>query len=280
MINYYLITKPGIVLGNLVTFAAGFILASRHGVDPYLMLFSLAAMGLIIASACIFNNYLDRERDQKMGRTKERPFARGNVFTPVALLLALALFIGGNGIFYLMERPEALIASDIAFAIYVFCYTLWKGKTVYGTAIGSIAGAFPPVIGYLAKSRSLDMGAALLFAMMVLWQMPHFYSIALMYKEDYSRAGIPVLPLVKGLFRTKIHIALYILAFLLVTPLLTAYGYAGPLFTLGVLLFGGMWLTYALMSFNKVDLPQWDRQMFRFSLVVINVLSFLIFIKV
>ncbi|MCB1114198.1 MAG: heme o synthase [Chlamydiia bacterium] len=278
MINYYLVTKPGIVMGNLVTFAAGFFLASRLGVDFALMFWAVLGMAFIIASACVFNNYIDKERDRKMERTKNRAFVKEKISYNLALGGATLLFLAGNALFLWIDRTEALIASDIAFFIYVLVYSLIKDKTLYATAIGSIAGAFPPVIGYLTVSRHLDMGAYLLFAMMILWQMPHFYAIALMYQKDYEKAGIPLLPIEKGIFRTKIHMLLYIIAFVAVTPLFTYYGYTGVSFLIAVMLFGGMWLVFALLGFQK-RLAAWDRKMFRFSLVVINVLAILLALR-
>lgn len=274
MINYTLIMKPGIILGNLITFTAGFFLASRGNPNFKLMGITLLGLGFIIAAACIFNNFADRKRDRKMNRTQDRAFAKNRVSYPLALGWGLVLFLAGNILFALMGKPLALLAADAGFFIYVFVYTLWKDKTVYATAIGSIAGALPPVVGYLTVSEKLDGGAVLLFFMLVLWQMPHFYAIALMHLEDYKRAGILALPVVKGLTRTQIHMALYIFAFLVTTTLMTSLGYTGALFFTASLLLGLGWLVKALAPFrsNTPKDPLWDRSMFRYSLVVINIL--------
>jgi protoheme IX farnesyltransferase len=234
----------------------------------------LLGLGFIIAAACIFNNFADRKRDRKMNRTQDRAFAKNRISTPLALGWGLVLFLAGNFLFLLMGKPLALLAANAGFFLYVFIYTLWKDKTVYATAIGSIAGALPPVVGYLTVSQKLDGGAWLLFFMLVLWQMPHFYAIALMHLEDYKRAGILALPVVKGHVRTQIHMALYIFAFIVTTALMTAFGYTGPVFLTAALLLGLGWFIKALAPFRSGALedPTWNRSMFRYSLVVINIL--------
>ncbi len=276
MINYYLITKPGIIVGNLITFAAGFLLASRGTIDPWLFISTLIGLTLIMASACIFNNYIDRPLDKKMERTKDRPLVTGLVSSFYALCLAICLGFTGFSFLYVYTNGLTVLISLLGFLDYVVLYSLWKSKTVYGTAIGSIAGAVPPVVGYCAVSNHFDLGAFLLFMTLVLWQMPHFFSIAVYHLEDYRAAGIPVLPLDKGIFRTKIHTILYIFAFITVAAMLTVFNYTGYLF-LGVLLCsGGIWMGLSLIGFTAKDDRLWGRRMFHFSLVVITTLSLII----
>lgn len=276
MINYYLITKPGIILGNLITVAAGFLLASRGELHFALFLATLGGLGLIMASACVFNNYIDRPMDQKMERTKNRALVTGAISAQKALIFAGTLSLAGFATLFYFTNPIALSAAIIGFIVYVVLYSGWKSKTIYGTAIGSIAGAIPPVVGYTAVSNQVDLGAVLLFALLVLWQMPHFFSIALYRLSDYQKAGIPVLPLEKGTLRTKIHMALYIVAFMIVASLLTIYGYAGYIY-LAVALIGGLaWLILALKGFERRDNALWGKEMFRLSLVVITAICLVI----
>ena len=155
-------------------------------------------------------------------------------------------------------------------------YSLWKRHTVYGTAIGSLAGAIPPVVGYLAVSHRFDLGALILFSMLILWQMPHFFAIALFRLKDYSQANIPVLPLVGGIAKTKIHMVLYIIGFILTAMLLTLFHYTGLLFLTLATLSGLVWLNLALQGFNSLNNEVWGRQMFRLSLVVIAVICLVI----
>ena len=113
------------------------------------------------------------------------------------------------------------------FCIYAAIYTIWKHKTLYGTAIGSIAGAIPPVIGYSAVTNQLDLAALLLFLIVVFWQMPHFFAIAMYRFDDYAAASIPVFPVVRGMHAAKIRILSYIVAFTLSSSMLTLSGYVG-----------------------------------------------------
>jgi protoheme IX farnesyltransferase len=275
MINYYLLTKPGIILGNLLTMAAGFLLASRGQLYFGLFLATFLGLACIIASACILNNYIDRHLDRKMERTKGRALVTGKISDRNALMLAGLLCIVGNVLLLLFTNFLAFMIANVGFLVYVLLYSLWKGKTIYGTAIGSIAGAVPPVVGYCAASNRLDAGALILFAMLVLWQMPHFFAIAMYNLDDYVAAGIPVLPAMKGLTRTKIHMLIYILGFILVSMLLPLYHYTSYLYAIAAGGLGLVWLGLCLQGFaahSKV----WEKKMVRLSIAVIIVISLVI----
>jgi protoheme IX farnesyltransferase len=276
MINYYLITKPGIIMGNLFTLAAGFMLASKGIPDPQLFLITLLGLGFIIASACVFNNYIDRQLDVKMERTKQRPIASGLISGRNAIAFATILAIFGNVILGVYTNLLTVSVAAIGFFIYVVLYSMWKSRTIYATAIGSIAGAIPPVVGYCAVSNQFDLGAALLFMMLVLWQMPHFFSIALYHFRDYSRANIPLLPIKKGVFRTKIHMVIYIMAFIFASTLLTYFNYTGYLYYAVTLVMGGAWLLLGLIGFKRSNNEKWGRDMFRLSLILIGTLCLVI----
>lgn len=276
MINYYLLTKPGIVLGNLFTVAAGFWLASKGSFDIPLFLMTLLGIGFIMASACVFNNYIDLPLDKKMERTQNRPLVKGLISGRNAVYFGTVLGIIGFLLLAFFTNYLTVFVAAFGFFVYVILYSLWKGHTVYGTAIGSIAGAVPPVIGYCALSNRLDIGAFVLFAMLVLWQMPHFFSIALYHLEDYKAANIPVLPLEKGLFRTKIHMLLYIIAFILTSSLLTFFGYTGYVYLIVTSTISLLWLGLCLAGFRSHNNKLWGGQMFRLSLILIGAISLVI----
>lgn len=276
MINYYLITKPGIILGNLVTLAAGFLLASKGKVDLVLFLVTLAGLGLIMASACVFNNYIDRQIDQKMKRTRNRALVQGFISVRNALTFATILGIVGLVLLFLKTNLLAAFVASIGFFVYVILYSLWKSRTIYGTAIGSVAGAIPPVVGYCAVSNQVDAGACILFAMLVLWQMPHFFSVALFHFDDYVAADIPVLPVKKGMFRTKIHMVFYIFCFIISTIMLTVFNYTGQIYLIVTLFVGCIWFCLALKGFTSSNDQVWGQRMFRVSLFMIGSISFLI----
>jgi protoheme IX farnesyltransferase len=276
MINYYLLTKPGIVLGNLVTFAAGFLLASKGVFDLWLFSVTLLGLALTMASACVFNNYIDRYIDKKMQRTKDRALANGLISYRNALLFAAILGLTGMLLLWFTTNLVTTFVAAAGFFVYVVLYSLWKCRTIYGTAIGSIAGAVPPVVGYCAVSHQLDAGALILFVMMVLWQMPHFFAIALAHYDDYAAAEIPVLPIMRGMLRTKIHMVLYIFGFIVASLLLTLFHYTGYVYLAVTMVTGLLWLGFCVTGFSCANDQRWGRDMFRVSLAIIASVCFVI----
>lgn len=278
--TYYLLTKPGIIMGNLITTVAGFALASKGQIDLWLFLATLIGLGGIIASACVFNNYIDRETDKKMARTKNRALVKGTVSIQSALLFAIALGLTGVAILAIYTNLLAVLVALVGFFIYVVLYSLWKYRSNYATLVGSISGAIPPVVGYCAVSNRFDMGAALLFIILVLWQMPHFFSIAMYRLNDYANAAIPVLPVLKGNYVTKVHTLLYIIAFAIATLLLIAFGYTGYAYLISALILSGAWLWLSIKGFKAKNDQVWARQMFRLSLVIITILCIMLSVDV
>ncbi|MGB7977929.1 MAG: heme o synthase [Chlamydiales bacterium] len=270
--SYYLLTKPGIILGNAVTATGGFALASKGRLNPSLFFFTLLGLSLIVASGCVANNYLDRHSDQKMARTRHRPLATGTIPPVHALIESLLLLLSGALLLFQTNLLTTLIAL-FGFLVYVAIYTIWKHKTLYGTAIGSIAGAIPPVIGYSAVTNQLDLAALLLFLIVVFWQMPHFFAIAMYRFDDYAAASIPVFPVVRGMHAAKIRILSYIVAFTLSSSMLTLSGYVGYAYLTVASLLGLGWLWLALQGFKSTNDTLWARKMFLSSLIVIMALS-------
>ncbi|HSX12916.1 MAG TPA: heme o synthase [Chlamydiales bacterium] len=270
--SYALLTKPGILLGNAITILGGFFLASRGSIDFKLLLITVVGLSLIIASSCVFNNAIDRKADSKMDRTKHRPLVTGSIALYKALFFALLLV--GLGIWILaFTNYIALFIALFGFFVYVLLYSFSKYYSVHGTLIGSLAGAVPPVVGYCAVSGQLDLGAWILFAILTIWQMPHFYAIAIFRKNDYAKASIPVLPIVKGIPTTKIHMLIYTIVFLAVAPLLTFFGYTGYGYLVVSILLSLGWVRLAIQGFRVQDNIKWARKMFGFSLLVITLLS-------
>jgi protoheme IX farnesyltransferase len=268
-----MLTKPGIIMGNLITTAGGFALASKAGFNFLLFLEMLIGLGFVIASACICNNYIDRIADQKMARTKNRGFAEGSVSITKALFLALTLGVLGILILSVFTNLVTVLVAAAGFFIYVVVYSYVKYYSHFATLMGSVAGAVPPVVGYTAVSNRADLGALLLFLILVLWQMPHFYSIALFRFDEYKAASIPVLPLTKGVYLTKIQMVLYIFAFMCATSLLTILGYTGYSYLILATLLGGTWLILSFKGFKAKDDRKWARKMFAVSLITIVSIS-------
>lgn len=268
--DYLLLTKPGIIFGNSITAAGGFILASRGNINPLLFFLALLATAGMIASACVFNNYIDRKSDQMMTRTQNRPLARGDITVKNALLFALALNVTSSFTFLAFTNFAAFAAAWVGFAVYVFFYSFLKYRLSSATLVGSIAGAMPPVIGYAAASSELDLGAWILFAIVVMWQMPHFYAIAIYRMEDYRKAQIPVLPLKKGIIDTQVQMLFYIAGFIVVSSLLTFTGYIHYSFLLITGFLGSLWFILGLKGLKLTDPVRWARKMFFASVFVIT----------
>jgi protoheme IX farnesyltransferase len=274
--HYLLLTKPGIILGNILTTAGGFVLAAKGHFDIKIFLAMLEGLALIIGSACVFNNYIDRRHDAKMQRTKFRALATGTITHRNALLFGTGLGLLGTIILIIGTNPLTTGVALTGFFFYVIVYSLSKYQTTYGTLIGSISGALPPVVGYTAVTHQIDLGAILLFAIIVLWQMPHFFAISIYRLSDYTKASIPVFPSVKGMHKTKIHMTVSLIAFIGATALLTLCGYTTLAFMFIMTLVGLAWLVLALKGFSTKNDAKWARQMFVFSLVVVMALSILL----
>jgi len=178
------------------------------------------------------------------------------------------------GIFVLSSYTNllTLLIALLGFFIYVAVYSFSKYRTSYGTLIGSIAGGVPPVVGYCAVSNQFDLGALLIFMIVVLWQMPHFFAIALYRLDDYSAASIPVLPIVKGVYATKIHMLFYIIAFMIAAGMLTLLGYTGFAYLAVAALLSLGWIWLCVKGFKSENHRLWGRKMFLFSLVVVTML--------
>lgn len=267
---YFQLIKPGIIMGNAITAAGGFALASKADVDFGLFLTMLAGLSLIIASACVFNNYIDRDIDLKMLRTQNRPLGNGRISSQSAILFGIVLGFLGIVLLTLLVNLLTMGIAVVGWVVYVFLYSFLKYRSVHATLIGSIAGAAPPVVGYCAISNRLDMGALLIFIIVTLWQMPHFYAIAIYRLEEYAAATIPVLPLKKGVFATKVQMLCYIAAFSISSWMLSIFNYTGMCFTITVSIVSMSWLWMSIQGFRAADDRLWARKMFIFSLIAIT----------
>jgi protoheme IX farnesyltransferase len=273
--KYYFLTKPGIVYGNAMTAAAGFLLASNGHVNFWDLLILLLGTSLIIASACVFNNYIDRGIDAKMVRTKKRATASGKISALAVNLYGAVLGILGFA-FLTQTNLITFVIGLTAFISYVILYGYAKRKTMHGTLIGTIPGSAPLIAGYTAVTNSLDLAVLLLFLIMFTWQMAHFYSIAIFRLKDYQNAGIPVMPAARGIRFTKLQIIAYIFVFIIAVIDLSFFGYTGLSFLFVISGLGIYWLFKAIDGFKVRSDTKWARGMFGFSLIVLLALSVMI----
>lgn len=270
--KYYSLTKPGVTYANALTGAAGFGLAAAvaHHFNTWLFMATLVGMSFVIASACVLNNYLDRDIDRIMERTKKRATASGNIKGSHAVIFSAILGLLGLAILIAWTNWLVVGIGVGGFIDYVVLYgMLSKRLSIHGTLVGSISGAAPILAGYCAVTGTVDVGAILVFAMLFLWQMPEFYSISIYRRDEYKKAGVPVMAVVKGKENTRTQIFIYTLAFVAATLLLSPFGYTGNIYFVVMALLGLRWIWLGYQGFKAVDIDAWARKMFHFSLIIL-----------
>ena len=272
--NYLLVTKPGIIFGNLVTAAGGFFLAAKGRIDIAVLLPTIIGIALVVASGCVLNNCIDRKMDRKMARTRNRVLAKGLMSPKVAVFYASLLGIAGTALLWVATNILSVAVVLTGFAIYVGLYSLYfKRHSVYGSIIGSLAGAAPPLAGYCAVSNRFDLGASILLMIFSLWQIPHSYAIAIFLNDDYTAAAIPIMPVKQGIPAAKKHIVGFIPVFTAAAFMLTFGGYTGYSYLVVAAAVGLSWLVMAVSGCKTSDDRRWAKKLFAFSILTIFVLS-------
>jgi protoheme IX farnesyltransferase len=208
-----------------------------------------------------------------MKRTKNRALVTGSIMPISALTYAVALGLAGYVTLAVFTNPLATVLGAAGMFFYVVVYGYAKRKTVHGTLIGCISGAIPPVAGYAAASGRLDLAAAILFLILVFWQMAHFFSIALFRQKDYAATGMPIMPVVRGIERTKKQIIMYICLLIGAVLVLSLAGYTG--YSFAIIMGCGClyWLTKGLRTYSEPSAVAWGKGMFISSLMVIMMLA-------
>jgi protoheme IX farnesyltransferase len=277
--QYYSLTKPGVLYGNVITGAAGFLLAAGYFAvfDVGLFVATIGGMTLVIAAACVLNNVLDQDIDRLMERTKTRAVARGDIPGRSATLFSLLLGLAGLVVLALWTNWLVVGIGVAGFVIYVWLYgALSKRRSIHGTLVGSISGALPVLAGYCAVAGRIDAAAAVVFLALFFWQFPEFYSIAIYRRKEYATAGIPVMSVVKGVPSTIRQIYFYTILFIVSTLLLTAFGYTGWIYLAAMLLLGLYWLRLANEGLTTHNSDGWARRNFHFSLIMLLAFSALL----
>ena len=233
---YIALTKPEVSLLVLMTTGAGFYMGARGPIPWLHMLHVIFGTMMIAAGTAALNHYIERESDRFMRRTASRPLPAGQLTPAEALRFGLGLALAGAVDLYYSAGSIACLLGVFTSLSYLLAYTPLKKRTVWATFIGAIPGAIPPMIGWTAATGELGTGAWLLFAILFLWQFPHFHAISWMYREDYARAGILMLPVVdKDGTRTFRQIVLYAASLVAVSLLPAIMGFAGMLYFFGAL---------------------------------------------
>lgn len=261
------LTKPRIIRLNLIAAFGGYWVASKWDIAVWPLIWMLLGSALTMASACVFNNYLDRELDMKMARTRDRALPQ-NRMTP-RFVLGYGIVLGIIGLIVLFVLVNVLTGwlGLLGMFVYVVVYTMWlKRSSTWSTSIGGISGAMPPVIGYCAVTHEVDAGALILFALLFLWQPAHFWSLAIRRMEEYRAAGYPLLPVVKGVTRTKWQMLPYIVLLIPASWLMYHYGYVGIYFLILSVGIAIVWLVHAISGLGTKDDEKWAKADFMISI--------------
>ncbi len=251
--DYLELTKPKVVVLMLITSLVGMFLATRAGVPWTVLVFGNLGIGLCAGAAAAVNHVVDRRIDALMARTHKRPLAEGRVGPLPALLFALLLALSGMAL--LLSFTNALtawltLASLLGYAV---IYTgFLKRATPQNIVIGGLAGAAPPLLGWVAVSGHLSAEPLLLVLIIFAWTPPHFWALAIHRKAEYAKADIPMLPVTHGEHYTKVHILLYTCVLLAVSLLPYAIHMSGPLYLACAVLLGARFLQWAWVLYRGV----------------------------
>jgi protoheme IX farnesyltransferase len=250
---YMELTKPRITFLIVLTAAAGFALASQGSVDYAALVRAMFGIALLSSGIATINQYMERDLDALMRRTANRPLPSGKLLPWEALVFGVGLTVSSEIYLAVLVNPLTALLGLTVIAGYLFGYTPLKTRTSLSTMVGAFPGAVPPLIGWAAARGSIGLEAWVLFAILFLWQFPHFLAIACMYREDYSRAGILMLPVVEPDGRvTAQQIVIYTLLLLPVSLLPTALGISGKVYLYGAIVLGLLFLYSSLRAaFSK-----------------------------
>ncbi len=275
---YVELTKPRLVLLVLMTTAVGFWLGARGRFDVVAFLVALAGTGLVGGAACAWNQIVERDRDARMKRTARRPLPSGRAALVPGACFATVLLAAGLGALWWLSTAAALVALA-TFVLYVCVYTPLKPRTTLNTAVGAVPGALPPLIGWAAAGAGLGTEAWTLFLIVFLWQFPHFLAIAWIYRDDYERAGMRMLPGVDRSGRLTSLQACATCALLIPAGLLPwLAGVAGPFYAAGALVAGLFYLKGAARFAQSVGDAS-ARRLLRASFVYLPVILILLLLN-
>ncbi len=270
--DYVELTKPRIAMMALATLAVGSFAATVGLFDRTLLVHTLIGTGLLAAGASVFNQIFERDTDALMRRTQNRPLPAGRLGVTEAVVFGLLLSVAGLNYLLLFVNPLTALIGAATLVLYACVYTPVKRWTSLNTVVGAIPGALPPLMGWTAVRGSLDAEAWILFLIVFLWQFPHFLAIAWIYREDYARAGLKMLPVVdlKGRVTGRQMVA-YSLALLPASLAPTVIGLTGPAYFFGALLLGVAFLAFAV-AFAILATQTRARNLMRASLVYLPTL--------
>jgi protoheme IX farnesyltransferase len=270
--SYVALTKPRIIELLLVTTLPTMFVARRGVPSLWLMLATLVGGALAAGGANAINMVVDRDIDRVMHRTRHRPLVTGELTPRAALVFAVALEVAAFAELTLAVNLLSAVLAVSATLFYVFVYTLWLKRTSsQNIVIGGAAGAVPVLVGWAAVTDSLGWAPVVLFAVIFIWTPPHFWALAVRYREDYAAAEVPMLPVVATFARTARQILLYTVLLVAVTVLFSAVGHMGPLYLVAALVLGALFLVHAV-RLRREETPRAAMALFRYSITYLTLL--------
>lgn len=267
--DYYYLTKPGLIYGNLLTVAGGYLYGAMRHPDILTLLGVVIGSALVMASGTVINNIYDRHIDKHMKRTKKRALVTGSIRPRHAAYYAITLAIIGLTLLALFTNWLTVLLGFLGLITYAGVYTYAKPRTVHATLLGTIPGALPPLAGYIAATNRVDASFWILFTLMACWQMAHFYAIAIYRQKDYAAANIPVITVHSGVPVAKRLILLFGCAYMISAVMLAFLGDAGLLFLIIMIPLSTWWLFIIIKGLRTDDAVAWARKVFFISLILL-----------
>lgn len=273
------LTKPRIAFMLVLTSAAGFYLGSKGSFDFLLFINSMIGIVLLAFGVATLNQFIERRTDALMERTAKRPIPTNKVSPAEALIFGLILTVSAEIYLAFLVNPLTAVLGLVVIVGYVLLYTPLKRKTSASTAIGAIPGAMPPLMGWTSSANEITLGAWVLFALLFLWQFPHFLAIASMYKEQYRKAGILMLPVVEKEGRlTAIQIVTFTVMLLPISIAPFFIGVAGYIYLVGASLLG-IWFLVSSIQTARAKTVEQDRKLLLVSVLYLPVIFALMVIN-
>jgi protoheme IX farnesyltransferase len=272
---WFEVTKPRVVALIVVTALIGMLLSVPGAVPLGPLVWGTLGIWLAAASAAALNQLIDRRTDALMSRTAQRPLPTGAVSTREVLLLALVLGNASMLLLWQMVNPLTAVLTFCSLIGYAVVYTMWlKRATPQNIVIGGAAGAAPPLLGWAAVRNEVDAGALLLFLIIFTWTPPHFWALAIHRRDDYAKVDVPMLPVTHGVPFTHMHVVFYTILLVLVSLLPYLIGMSGPLYLIGALSLGIVYLAHAVSLLKDDTMPM---RAFGFSLIYLaGIFTFLL----
>ncbi|ARC53402.1 protoheme IX farnesyltransferase [Candidatus Riesia pediculischaeffi] len=281
MKKYLEVIRPKVMIGNLISSATGLLIVDNNPFDTFRSFCVILSIFFMISSCFILNNFMDRRVDGMMNRTRDRILTKYDLVQCVYFLLS-SFFLLFFGLVILSSVSNFLSICVAVFGISTyFLYTVLKKKTHYSIFLGSLSGSTPPIISYCSVVNRIDLKSIIVYFILFFWQIPHFYSISLLFLRDYLKAKIPILPTKIGLFNTKVHILIYVLIFSIVCTVPFFFRYVGFNYLVAITTMNLSWM---LMIINSMignthnSLKRWSKKSLVFSILSINLFDLMLII--